>query len=225
MTKNENKKKVIKMEIIVFVLLLLALIFIWKGLGNQKKEVAISFEEGLEIIEIGSYSGAYMEDGSEEQVSDVMMIKVKNNSDQTLQYAEIVFELDDIDAEFAFSTLPPGEEVLVLEKSKLEYSRKCDDAKTELRNVVFFEEDVSLCEDIIKIYELEGALNIENISGKDIKGPVAVYYKTVQDDIYQGGITYRVFVEDGLKAGEIRQVMTKHFSLENSKIMFVTYVP
>ena len=31
--------------------------------------------------------------------------------------------------------------------------------------------------------------------------------------------------KEGLKAGEIRQVMTNHFSIESSEILFVTYVP
>jgi len=49
-----------------------------------------------------------------------------------------------------------------------------------------------------------------------------VYYKNAAQDIYYGGITYRITIEGGLKAGEIRQTMTKHASDTGSKIMFVT---
>ena len=166
-----------------------------------------------------------MEDGSDEEVSNVMMIKVKNNSDKPLQYAEILLTLEDDIAEFSFSTIPAGETALVLEKNRWEYSKKNEILETELKNVVFFEEGLNLYEDVLEISELEGALNIKNISEKDISGQIAVYYKTVEDEMYQGGITYRALIKDGLKAGEIRQVMTKHFTIDKSEILFVTYVP
>lgn len=225
MKKIKKNKTIVKIEILVFALLLVCLIMVGKGLGSKSKDVSIAFEEELEIVEIGKYSGNYMEDGSDEEVSNVMMIKVKNNSDKPLQYAEILLTLEDDIAEFSFSTIPAGETALVLEKNRWEYSKKNEILETELKNVVFFEEGLNLYEDVLEISELEGALNIKNISEKDISGQIAVYYKTVEDEMYQGGITYRALIKDGLKAGEIRQVMTKHFTIDKSEILFVTYVP
>jgi len=47
-------------------------------------------------------------------------------------------------------------------------------------------------------------------------------YKNAAADLYYGGITYRVRIEGGIKAGEIKQLMAGHFSETGSKIMFVT---
>ena len=228
---------------ILLLILLVALFFVWRteeidqkdesiSLENDLEVISvdnndemISIENDLEIINIGNFEGKYMEDGSDEQVSDVMMIVIKNNGDQTLQYAELKMVSEGMTAEFAFSTLPPGKEMLVLEKNRQSYSGEIEDMETYLENVVFFDEPLSLCENVLKVHGLDGALNIENISGKDISGPIAVYYKTIKDDCYYGGITYRALIEDGLKAGEIRQVMTNHFLLDESEVLFVTCVP
>ena len=61
-----------------------------------------------------------------------------------------------------------------------------------------------------------------NISGQDIIGDVVIYYKNAAEDLYYGGITYRVRIEGGMKADEIKQIMASHFSDTGSKIMFVT---
>jgi len=37
-----------------------------------------------------------------------------------------------------------------------------------------------------------------------------------------GGITYRITIQGGLKAGQVRQIMTRHFITDVSRIMFVT---
>ena len=50
-----------------------------------------------------------------------------------------------------------------------------------------------------------------------------VYYKNVEDDIYHGGITYRVKFSGGIKAGEIKQIQSKHYSSKNSEILNLTY--
>ena len=69
---------------------------------------------------------------------------------------------------------------------------------------------------------MDGAVNVTNISGEDIEGNIVVYYKNAAKDLYYGGITYRITIEGGLKADEIRQVMTNHASDTGSRIMFVT---
>ena len=220
-----RRKKLFIVEIVALIFLLCGLMAVWKGIGTSNKKTEIKIDEYLTIKEVGEYSGAFMEDGTDEAVENVMMIVVENKGDKVLQYAELSLPLGDEIAEFAFSTLEPGEQMVVLEKNRMKCPKKKDITDVNLNHVVYFDETPDMHEDVIKVSTLEGALNIENISGKDITGPVAVYYKNVEDGIYHGGITYRALVKEGLKAGEIRQVMTNHFSLENSEIMFVTYVP
>ena len=220
-----KRKKIFVLELVILIILIISAIVIWKGFGTKNKETEIKLDDCLVIREIGSYSGTYVEDGTDEEVKDVMMIIIENTGDKVLQYAEAIIPLGDSSAEFAFSTLGPGEQMVVLEKNRLEAPKNKSVKEVNLNNVVYFDETPAMHEDVIKVQELEGALNIENISEQDITGPVAVYYKNVADGIYQGGITYRALVKEGLKAGEVRQVMTNHFSMENSEILFVTYVP
>ena len=81
---------------------------------------------------------------------------------------------------------------------------------------------MSLQEDKLQLQVLDGALNVINISGEDITGDVVIYYKNAAADVYYGGITYRVRIEGGIKADEIKQIMASHFSDSGSKVMFVT---
>ena len=91
-----------------------------------------------------------------------------------------------------------------------------------ISNIAYFQEPLNAMEDDLKIGIVDGAINVTNISGEDIPGAITVYYKNAAADIYYGGITYRIQVQGGLKADEIRQVMTNHASDTGSKILFVT---
>lgn len=194
--------------------------------GEETLETKVSLDRSLDIISISGYNGAYMEDGSDQDAENVMQIVVKNNGSLWLQYAEVSLTTNDMAAEFTFSSLKPGEQMVVLEKNRLKYQEiQLDEVEVSIDTIVYFEEAPTLCSDVIEISKLDGAINVKNISDTDINGQVAVYYKTVENGVYQGGITYRVLIKDGLKAGEIRQIMTNHFSLEKSEIVFVTYIP
>ena len=85
-----------------------------------------------------------------------------------------------------------------------------------------FSEPLSLQEDKLQLQVLDGALNVVNISGADIEGDIVIYYKNAASDLLYGGITYRVRIEGGMKADEIKQIMASHFSDSGSRIMFVT---
>lgn len=67
---------------------------------EESAEIHINLGHGMYITEIGKYTGIYMEDGSDELVSDIMMIKVTNEGEQTIQYAEIMMPVGDKEAIF-----------------------------------------------------------------------------------------------------------------------------
>ena len=177
---------------------------------------------GLQITELGRYAGKFLEDGSDEIVSDVLMIVVKNTGDKTLQYAEIQLETGVKTAAFSLSTLAPGKSVVVLEKNRQQYAggERCVSASADV--AVFFPDEPQMYADVFKIQPLDGGFNVTNISGKDVSGDVLIYYKNSADDLYYGGITYRARIEGGMKAGEIRQVPSAHFSTSGSEVLFVT---
>ena len=65
-------------------------------------------------------------------------------------------------------------------------------------------------------------MNITNISGEAITGNVIIYYKNSFNNMLYGGITYRVTISGGMRAGEIKQISASHFSASDSRVMFVT---
>jgi hypothetical protein len=176
--------------------------------------------DGLRIEKIGDYAGMYMEDGSNEVVEGVMMILLSNLSENDLQLARIYLEYPDFTAEFEVTNLPAGECVVVQEKNRQqETGGKL--LSVESKNVVFFPEAMSLQEDRISINAMNGVLEVTNISETDIPGPVYVYYKNSASGMLYGGITFRVTIREGLKAGETRTVNAGHYTKDNSRLLMV----
>jgi len=188
---------------------------------DEIKETSINLGYDMYITEVGKYDGVYMEDGSDERVSDILMITVKNEGVNAIQYAEISMPVGEKTASFALSTLPPNSTIIVLEKNRMSYE-KADYTTAIAENVAIFSEPLNLCEDRLKIQCLDGIMNVSNISGEDIEEDIVIYYKNSATDVLYGGITYRLRVENGLKNGEIRQIAASHFSESGSRIMFVT---
>jgi len=169
-----------------------------------------------------SYTGAFMEDRTDEVVSDVLGIKITNTGEEYIQAMDITLTDGDVTAEFSLSTLFPGQTVVVLEKNRMAYTDAPEFTDFETSSVALFDGNPGMAEDKIKIQCLDGVINITNISDEDITGDILVYYKNYIGGIYYGGITYRLRVEGGLKAGEIRQGSAAHFNTNNSTVVFAT---
>ena len=125
-------------------------------------------------------------------------------------------------AEFSISTLFPGETAIVLEKNRMAYTSAPEFNQATTSTVAFFDDHPGMAEDKLEIQCLNGVINVTNISGKDITGDILIYYKNYVSGMYYGGITYRIRIPDGLKAGEIHQGTAAHFNTSNSKIVFAT---
>ena len=182
----------------------------------------VQLGSGLVVSDIGSYTGLYMEDGSDEILAKILMLVVTNTAEKTVQYAEIALTDGEKTADFTLTTLPPGESAVLLEKNRMLYEDGKTLSQISARNVAFFPQEPTLCEDKLALQALDGMLNVTNISGEDIIGDVVVYYKNASADMLYGGITYRVTISGGIKAGEIRQIMAGHASASGSRIMFTT---
>ena len=178
--------------------------------------------KGLQVVKIGNYSGLFMEDGSNDVLSRILMVIVKNCGDKTVQYAEIEMTDGENTAYFSLSTLPPGESVVLLEKNRMSYADGKDLTEATIKNVAIFRQEPTLCEDQLKIQALNGVLNVTNISGKDIDGDIVIYYKNAASDLLYGGITYRVTIKSGLGKDEVQQITASHFTTNGSRIMWVT---
>ena len=186
------------------------------------QDTDIDLGNGLVITNIGNYTGTYMEDGSDEILSGILMMVVTNKGEEAIQYAEIKLSAGEGEGFFKLSTLPAGKSVVLLEQNRMNYDKSIDYSNAVAENMAFFTEPMSLKEDQLKLGILDGAINVKNISDQDITGDIVIYYKNSASDLYYGGITYRIRIEGGLAAGEIRQAMGNHLSESGSAVMFVT---
>lgn len=195
------------------------------GVSTPAPADALSFEleNGLEITSVGRYAGSFVEDGSDDIVSDVCAITVRNNAENTVQYAEISMNIGGESYCFKLSTLPQGKSVQLLELSRQPLPESTDGLTASLSSFAPFDTEPTLCEDAISIDAQDTAITITNVSGSDITGQIYVYYKSAYGDLYIGGITYRTGVS-GLAAGESTTLYASHYSTAYSRIMFVTYV-
>ena len=74
--------------------------------------------EGIELQALSGYQGPYVEDGTDDIVSDVLAITVRNDGDKTVQYAHIILTQGETAYEFDVTTLPVGASAQLLELSR-----------------------------------------------------------------------------------------------------------
>ena len=190
--------------------------------ANDEQAVLFNLGSNVQITGLISYTGAFMEDRTDEVVADVLGIQVMNSGSEFIQTMDITLTSGDTEAQFTLSSLFPGETVIVLEKNRMAYSDSLEFQSAQTSSVAFFQTQPGMCEDQLKIQCLNGVINVTNISGEDISGDILIYYKNYVSGVYYGGITYRIRLEGGIKAGEIKQGTAAHFNPDNSTVVFVT---
>ncbi len=174
----------------------------------------------LEFSYYGSFTGEFVEDGTDEYVQNVAIIFVTNISESYLEYAVFTFDIDGKVAAFTATGLAPGESAWVLEQNRLKVEKGAEFRFVD--DVSSFTKYVSPAETEVKVTLGEGQLKVRNTSGKDLKD-VYVYYKQVHTDgNFLGGITYRVSVGD-MKSGEEIDCVAMHSSPKSSRVVSVTY--
>lgn len=178
--------------------------------------------DGLEIDYMGAYAGIFMEDGTDEIVSNMMMMILKNTGEKDLQLARINLHYADFVANFEVTNLPAGESVVLLERNRHEYVNQ-DILSAEALDLVYFSEPMSLLEDKVSLSGGDGYIEVTNITDTDITGECFVYYKNSASDLLYGGITYRARLSDGIRAGETLRVLTNHYHPDRCTILMVTY--
>lgn len=183
-------------------------------------------DEALQIEKIGEYTGIFVEDGSDDPVTGVLMMHVTNITQDPIQFAEITLDLGEETAHFTVSVLPAGATAILIEQNRMAYSEKVDytSAAADCSKLAGFDRELSCQEDKLKIQILDGGVNIQNISGADITETIVLTYKNINNGVYHGGIAYRIRLEGGLKADELRQIMVNHIYSPGTEMMFVDLV-
>lgn len=185
-------------------------------------DIPAVMEGGLVVKEQGSYSGFFMEDGSNQMVTDVMMMVVENQSGRDLQLADIYVKYADFEAFFQVTNLPAGKSAMLLEKNAHKVVEEISE-NIRMENMVYFQEPMSLKTDMFEYSLSDGVIQVTNKSDQNISGDIYVYHKYLKDDLYRGGITFRAKIEGGLQAGQTKEVSVKYFYIGFSNLMAITY--
>lgn len=178
-------------------------------------------EYGLEIVSIGKYAGLFVEDGTDETVSDVCAVTVRNSAEKTVQYAHLTLTIGAAAYEFDVTTLPPNAEIQLLELSRQPAPENADGYSADVTMYTAFDSEPGMNADALEITTQDTAITIKNITDQDM-GQIYVYYKVAYGELYLGGITYRVGV-GSLAAGESTTCYAGHYSTDYCKLMFATY--
>lgn len=187
---------------------------------DMKQEEYEQLGYDLELQGVGLYAGLFFEDGSNDSVSNVLMIKIKNTGDKDLQLARLSLSYSDFTAEFELTNLPAGRTMIVLEKNRHVYPDE-KYLSVALTDVVRFSENMDVNSDRFQISGLDGIINLQNCSDADISEDVYIYYKYVADDMLYGGITFRAKIVGGMAAGETKQVASSHFDPQRCIVLAV----
>lgn len=174
--------------------------------------------DGLLLQGVGSYTGIFLEDGSEDQVTDVMMIQLKNTGKKDLQLANLSLAFESFTAEFDITNLPAGATMVVLEKNRRPYVEQRY-MNMALSNLVFFDKNLDIVSDLYEITGTSGEINLKNISNLSVEKDIYVSYKYMSGNIFYGGITFRAKLPGGLKPGETKQISAQHFHPEHCVVV------
>ena len=180
----------------------------WKSLTDSTYNVSIR--------RLNAYNGVFFEDGSDDEVENVLALQFRNDSDQAIQYAEYVFSVNGTDVVFKFTDIPARAKCVVLEEYRHPYD--ADEVLTPKSRLVTYTDDLMAADDDITIVENgDDTITVLNTSGRDLP-IVRVFYKTYYDEqeTYVGGVTYYFEISD-LQAGQkAEHYPSTHYSSEFS---------
>ena len=169
---------------------------------------------------VSIYEGPFLEDGSDEEVTDIAALLVRNAGSEEIIYCYI--ELKSEDSHFAFlgERIPPGATVLLLEYERGLYEKcsylDCRGWQITAQSVIDVKKDVVITERSF------GMLQITNTSDKLLWG-VRIFYKSwlSPPDVYVGGMCYSVTIPL-LLPGQTETLSPNHYACGFSKVTSVT---
>ena len=175
-------------------------------------------ESGLLIEGTVSYSGAYMEDGSGDSVSDVTGLMVYNPCERMVRFGAVALEQDGEQLYFFVYCLPPGGRCLILEKNRHPYTQG---SVTECRQLSVRWEYQNLHSEQVYYVGFGEELTLVNHSPRQLRH-VTLWYKCYdpEKECYLGGVAYSAHVFR-LHAQEQRVLTPEHYNAGSAKVVTV----
>lgn len=206
---------------ILVIVLLLVVIEMNSQNGNDQEggTDTTKLSAGDDIITCDYYSsftGQFVEDGSDIPVENVAAILVTNHTEDFLDLATLEYEINGKSATFVVTGLPAGKSAWVLEKNQMTVA---DGAAFEyVKKTTAFKSGVVNETDKITLSADGNMLTATNNTNEKLEG-VFVYYKTLHTDgNYLGGITYMTTFGD-LEPGESLTELAGHYDKDKTEIV------
>lgn len=171
----------------------------------------------LTALQLARYQGPFWEDRSGNATVDAAALLVENTGDLLVAEGAVVLEFDHETLVFEIAALPPGEQVLVLEKDAQKYP--------DVLPVACYGWDRTEYPEDMGRVTVEpagtGAMTVVNHSGGSLP-VVRITFKNRDpgSGVFIGGIAYTVEVRD-LQPGERRMITHECYTL-NSTVVQVT---
>lgn len=183
------------------------------------EKTGLMLETGLYLTSVRAYTGVNPENGDGAYVENVAAATLVNLSPLAYRYLEFTVTADGASYTFFVSTLPVGGKLTVIEKTAAPFAG-AENMQAEVTSVEPFPNQPTLYPDSLRIAYAEETVYAENISGEPLSN-VCVYYKTVDENGYLGGVTYRVRLGD-IEPGQTAQSAAPGLRSSAGKIMFAT---
>ena len=174
---------------------------------------------GITVQNISSYSGIYVEDGSDQEISNVSAMQMYNSGSNAVEYVSVSVKCNGEQLEFEASDIPAGASVMVQEKNKKAYQ---SGTYTECVGTAAKVDGFGMSEDKVQVTPNDdNTFTVTNLTEETIPC-VRIFYKLYMEDkgIYVGGITYNVKVTE-LEAGTSQTVSPSHYAQGYSRLMMV----
>ena len=173
----------------------------------------------LVVQRIAPYSGMFLEDGSNDSVTDVAMILLYNGGTEAVEYANITMVYDYGTLKFTASAIPAGGQAAVQEINR---SGLVGGSLLSCTAEAATMPGMELQQDRIRLVDNgDNSLTVTNLTDTDIV-TVRIFYKYYYKDqaAFVGGITYTAKLSN-LKAGESVTITPSHYASNGSAVVMV----
>lgn len=177
--------------------------------------------DGVYLISLAPYSGKFVEDGSDDELSDILSAEIVNTTSVSYELIDFYLTFEQGTYFFSVSSLFANSRLVVLEKNRAYFPPDTKVLNSGVSRFVKFSEAPTVHLDEFRITYTDSIINVENLTDADIDN-VYVYYKSMKNDVFFGGITYRVKVGT-VKSGATVQTVAGKFKADSTRIVFVTY--
>lgn len=173
----------------------------------------------LRIEKLAPYTGIFVEDGTNQQTTDVAMILVQNTGDSAVEYAEIMIDYQGKTLCFQITALPAGERMVVQEKNRSGVPKGVAGRASAL---VVHRTRMHIAPEISVSDNGDNSLTVKNLTDKTIP-TVRIFYKYYmeKENMFVGGIAFTVRI-DSLGAGGSMVVYPSHYNSQTSRVVMAT---